>query len=284
MKFNVLGREVEVGWKHFLLYICAVLLVGIITFAVSAIYAYFSGALQEGISLMDAIYSANASLSYFITIFGQPIIAVVLLAIAGSLGMKKDKFLCRSLAAVDFIILGIFFFILAIIMFYSTGNLGVSPVIGQIGRFFSYTFGAFVLYLWLLLFIKPDFQEAKKAAVTALAYAVSFFLIIEAYFFLASYQTDTLPPSFGLIENIRSLVSYFLFGFIVLYHARGKKFDNEAYLFAGLYLADTFLFVISYLLAGEGAFAVQFLTTTILNAIGLGILFYLAGMKIDGEK
>lgn len=248
MKFDVLGREVDVQWDH--LYIAAgsllfwAFLVGIAT----VLFLVLSD------STIIETMNISLAISWFFGIFIIPLLSFTMLYVAGLFNKKKDVRLCRSLAGAEFIITVILFIIAALLSFIyfiidlSDFVLIASFIISQIGILLSFAFGSIILYLWLLFFLNPNLEKIKKIGTLALIFAIVVILGSEILSFLMAYQSNNIYAITFSSGTFATLVKDFLFGFIVLYHIRGKKFDRSVYPILVLYFAPGIMSLVSVFL------------------------------------
>jgi hypothetical protein len=253
MKIEVLGREVDVGWKKFGLYLGLLILFYFALVAFDIAYALFL-VFAQGMDFPSAILAANdvwisSFLTYIKPLF-QPLLALALLVAAGRFGMKKSVSLCRSFAASEFIIFGLGGAALDALLSLSLIYWGKGAGAGN--PFFSFAdiviggaFGAIMLYLWLLIFLDLKRGKLGWAAWNAGAYALIFFMLPELYNFFLAYQSGNVyAPKYNFLGILVLLISNFLFALPVLYHAYGKKIGQDAYVFAAIFLLPAAMYAI----------------------------------------
>jgi hypothetical protein len=253
MKIEVLGREVDVGWKQFGLYLGLLILFYFVLVALDMAYAFFL-VYAQGMDFPSAFLAANdvwisSFLTYIKPLF-QPLLAFVLLVAAGRLGMKKSISLCRSFAASEFVIFGLGGATLDALVYLALIAWGKGAGAGN--PFFSFAdiiiggaFGAIMLYLWLLIFLDLQKGKLSRAAWNAGAYALIFFMLPELYNFFIAYQSGNVyAPRYNFLGILVLLISNFLFALPVLYHAYGKKIGQDAYVFAILFLLPAAMYAI----------------------------------------
>lgn len=247
MKFDVLGRDVDFRLKHLLLNLGALLAILIPLFLVGFVAAVIAaGGVDMLLAQQYQIWLVTA-----LSAVSLPLVALVLLALSWLLQMKKDVNMCRSLASGYFALYAFVALVSAVTFF----SLGFSPGIQQtlfgfLASLASFAAGAILLYLWLLIFLKPD-----KERITYIApYALVFTIVIV----VAGSMTDAAmsgapllstlehPERFLHLDILVDAVQQYLFALSILYFMLGKKIEvKAAYLFAGLYVAPNLLAIIS---------------------------------------
>lgn len=235
MKFKAAGREFVIGWNHAMLVFGLSMLIGFAAVGIAVVYTASAGMevtperLGEGTSAITAVLGVVA----------EPLLPFLLLLACGYLGMKKDVQLCRSLAGADAVIL-VFFSLLGMGAGFLVGvvsaEIAVPYLIGWLGGLLSIGAGAAITYLWLLIFINPDRERAKRAAKKALIMAGLIFLLNEIAVVLLGYSTGLLMPLDISPGTVLWVAAEFLLGFVLLYHLEGKTDAGDIRLFAAMYL------------------------------------------------
>ncbi len=259
MKFDVLGRDVNVAWNHvavsFLSLIAAALIIFIV--ALPLVYLFYMP-LKYASELggFGAVLAQGAG-DYgrtIMSLIGAPFEALVFLLVATRLfKMTKDAALCRSLAGACFFVeIGVYLplFLLATLLFLPNplaappGFASVSWFLGPISNILDNAWGAMLIYLWLLAITVPDRQKAEETV----APAALFGLVMAALSFLplllevtAGKADVDFGSALATFQTVVYFLSQFVFGFIILYYLKGKKLDNAAYLFAALSIASPIL-------------------------------------------
>ncbi len=272
MHFSVVGREVDVELKHFLIVFGTIVVLTIVAAAVAIPYAYLSSS-AFGMAMVEVTAMSFAVVT--------PLSAFLMLFLVGIvLKKKKDAALCRSLAAASFMLYALLYIVfmgLAIAL----GHISFNPLYDA-ANLFSAGSAAILLYLWLLIFLKPDGKKVGKTMRYAAIYAIAFFIIQKLYLFFSYYNTATvytLTPTSALIIW---MVHNFLFGLALLYFAKEiKKLNGAAYLFAGLFLGSSLLYTINKFIVSPGL--TEFLvgiSDLVMSAVAL-VLVYLLSCKLE---
>jgi hypothetical protein len=274
MKFNVLEREINVGWNHIFAIVGVMLVFAILDIASAVALHVFSdenGNVSPEIALLFGVAGV-----FFPVVFAFAAIAIAV----GMFKMKKDAALCRSLAGA---------FLLVMLGVAILGGLGIldniisyhptEVILYLMQTSITFLAGALVgtamAYLWMLAISAPDMQKARKMAVPAAVFSLILYIIsilpmvirvaegqyILSYFFYSIATADA----------IIYLLSHFVFGFIILYHIWGKKLDNAAYLFAALYLVSPVVAMAGDFLAYGALEAWATLMTVVKLALVYGI-------------
>jgi len=293
MKFNVIGREVEIGWKYLFPYLAAVFAISLLAFILGLVQVYLSGNLADLSTDMGMFLalSSFATITDYLAIIGIPLSAFALLTAAGFFRMKKDAVLCRSLAAMHFLVFELLLGVLGFFMFaFIYANILQPPpdtlfiirnlVIIAINTPIIQAFSAFLLYLWLLILVEADIKKLKKAVTPALIFALLYLVLQESAVFLLSYQG-------GLVYEIElgaSLISFFattlVFGLAVIYHAQGRKLDNAAYLFAALFLLPHSIYSIISFATGENTKGFEALMFFGERVVQLILIYFISGASL----
>jgi hypothetical protein len=274
MKFDVLGRDVDVGWRHVAVSFLSLIVYAVIIFIVALPLAFFLyGPLRN--ASVSAGFGAALVLGVddygriIAPLIGIPIMAFLLLLVAERVfKMTKDSALFRSLAGAYFFIeLGIYliFFVLVTIIFLVNplellpGVTLQSQLLGLISNLVLDAVGAVLIYAWLLAIAAPDIKKAKKTFVPAAVFGVAL-----ALFWILPILPWNAPDVTSFIQDISifvvgqhavgilsSFLSYFVLGFIALYHLKGKKPDVFTCSFAALWVASPLITTLAQFLASE---------------------------------
>jgi hypothetical protein len=271
MRFTVVGRGIDVQLKHFLIILGAIIPITIITATLFTTYTYLSP---------QDYQTVTTGASAMLLSIRDPLFAFLFLLVAGRFfKTKKNVALCRALVAAFFI----FYVVLHIL---TTALVIIIPVLpflplANIAAILGSAWSTIVIYLWLLIFLKPDAGRLKKTAQYAAIFMIANFLIGHFYGFFSTYPTSAYVLELG-IEMLPWLVSDFFFGIALLYFAEDiKKLGKEAYLFSGLYMG-TVLFSI----LGNSYYNMDYAQAAwplVSNAITL-ILIYLLSLILSERK
>jgi len=279
MKFDVLGREVDVQWNHIFVILAVYISLAIFFTILGFVYAISASSLFNSQGFSDAFIDFLGVQVPVVSIISYPLIAYLLLFISDQLfRLKKDVALCRSLAGAECII-GMFLWLLLIPISYYTGyySSDIAYTLSSLfGSLISSVIGTVILYLWLLIFLKPDMLKIKKSLELALIFSASFFLVIEFIKVLVSYQSGNVYDFSLLFNNpfsfLSEIATLFMFGFVMLYHIQEKKIDIEEYLFAGFYLAPPLVAILLgylFIFAMDGIPGSYIISLDSSNEIGL---------------
>lgn len=277
MKFAVANREVDLQPIH-VLYVLAILF--LFVFALALIVALATFALTGSLSMDDFLRIQVDFLGVF-SIISAPVLAFLLLRFSRMIKLKNDAALCRSLAASDAAV-SIGLALLAVLAGFTFGlyTLQTLPfaAIALAGNVLSSLAGAIVMYLWLMFILKPDAEKAKGTAIKAVIFAIVYFIIHGVIVVLLSHAADDLVAVQLDWENIRFIISNFMFAFPLLHFMKEKE-DNEAYLlFFGLFIGAELMYGVNTLLSDAGGW---FWILGIALAIAeLGIIYALSKKDI----
>ncbi len=267
MRFNVLGHETHLSLDHLLLVAFSLILI--------ASFALVGGSASEVIFSFRGIdLPFGPVLSSLVPIFGLPVLAYFILLMAKWTKKALDELLCRSLSFSFFLILSITY--IAITIGTSSANR-----MYDIPYYVSlYALAAFMLYLWMLAFIRRDLVRAETAFPLAVAYGFVMFLTNQLFGFVSAYYAEVVfLPDLSFSALVASL-QYVVLGFAVFYSAYERKLDGTAYAFVVLTLLPSVLALIIaapiFSVPMSGYF-VSFLSAL----LGLIVLFVLAKMKND---
>jgi len=298
MKFKVLGRDVEVNWIH--LAIAFLMMFGLSVFFGIMIILYSftaSGNIQS--QTYNKAYSDFSII--LVTILGvviEPLLAFLMLwAALRIFRFVKDDSLCRSLAASYFALFGIPLAIINVLMSFVTGVFSNLDPFGMllklIDRLVSIPLGAaftaIMIYLWLLILIKPEKEKLARAVKLAGIFSVSLFILVAAIKFIWNYQSGSVPSlGYSLADALFVLVGSLIFSFPILYSFQ-KKLNMEAYLFAGIYLFPIVVSMILMIADETFSSAIVFSGNPIayyLAILGkkmleLALIYLIASWKID---
>jgi len=276
MKFDVAGREVDFRLAH-VLYVLSIVVLLILALALITIPATF--ALTGSFSSEDFLRTNVDVLGVF-SLITAPVLAFLLLRFSGIAKMKNDTALCRSLAAGDATI-NIGLALLAVIAAFAVGlytkETLLFSALALAGNLLSVLAGAIIIYLWLLFFLKPDAIKAKGTAIKAGIFAVVYFIIQGIAIVLMSHASDNLAAVQLDYENIRFILSSFVFAFPLLYGMKERD-DREAYLlFAGLFIGAATMYGIYSLMTYGGWF---WAVGIVESAVELAIIYALSKKDI----
>jgi hypothetical protein len=242
MRFELLQREIDIRWTHIGVYLVLMLALILLFAALSGIIAG-SLSVATGSDFSTVYFLTVVNLAGIYTIANSPISAFLLLLFASVIfKLKKDVSLCRSLVAAYFLVNFVIFLVI-----YIAASTYIETA--QISQFFdpfalvasilSSLAVTIILYLWLLIFLKPEKKRIRKTALYAVLFAIVFFLLREAYIFFSYYNMGGIyaPPLDSGV--VLWLVHKFLLGFALLYFSKDiKKLGKEAYLYAALVLGE----------------------------------------------
>jgi len=245
MKFSVLGREVEIRWDHLFVFLVVEISLGIVFALIGFIYSFLKGGYGT-IEYNDAFASFLSAQAMILGVIATPLTAFLLLWVSEKImKMNRDVALCRSLAGIFFILVGIVLLtvigipisILAgVIDAYDAPSAAAWVIASFVNSPLNAASGAILLYLWLLIFLKPEMDKLKNAA--GLAVVLSFVVLIVqnlVSFMMMFASGFPFTPEIG-IDTIIVLAETFMFGLPLFYHIYKEELGKEAYLFAGLYL------------------------------------------------
>ena len=241
MKFDIIGRKVDVGLNDLLLMLGVVLLTGVLT-----TMAYFTltaiAMMAEGSEFKPTLNDMGFFLIGGEALF-KSVLPVISSIIALALAKKKDVGYCRSMAASYFILISISL----LLSFLGTATdpyrtVGLPTlVLWNIALIFTSATLSVMFYLWLLFFLNIDWKQVKLGVMSAALFAVVFFLIGP----ISTYLYDLLVEqniwwAFELGQaNLFTLFTDFLVAFPLLYHSLGKKIERQdILLLIGLVLGE----------------------------------------------
>jgi hypothetical protein len=301
MKFDVLGRDVNVGWNHVVVSLLSLIAYAVIILIVALPPAYFfylplKYASEPGGSGIMLIQGAGDYGRAIASIIGIPFEAFILILVASWLyKMTKDAALCRSLSgAYFFVTTGIYLVVsIPVTILFLLGQLTLLPgstlltqLAGMLLNILGNATGAILLYLWLLAIAEPDMQKAKKTIIPAAVFgaALALFWFLQVLPWTAPDQSALIQDTiiFAVGQHMAGLISAFLLnlvlGFIILYHLKGKKLDDAAYLFAALIVASPLLMMMESLaISGTSD-----LWATLTALVTLALLYGLSRIDLKG--
>jgi hypothetical protein len=264
MKFTIAKREVDVRLEHIILVavLFIILATGIMLLSLAVAFAATGGLAPEN------IVWASVYVTTILSVVSGPVISYLILEAGGIAKMKRDVAFCRSVSAASFIISASVCIIIFAFLFaaqavetmafsggYGDGSqvLEMFPLFGLplfAGELLSMGAGAAMGYFWLLLVLEFKPVRIKNAIGNAFAFAIILFLLDQAVIFALDYQLGNVQAWEFDGSMVVALIRDFIFAFVILYHALGRKLDTEAAgLFAGVYLAATVAFTIHNTLA-----------------------------------
>ncbi len=279
MKAILAGRETEVSWDHFLT-VAAIIIAYALVFGLVVGGAAF---LSDG-KVLGPSYTYYSRLATDITgVFAQPLFAWLFLR---QWKGKKDDKLCLSLAASAFLLESALSIATSIAYIWLLPDLLnpafiVSDILLMLSGIAVAAFGSIILYWWMLFFLKREDGRAKTSAIYGFSIALAFYVLSYlALFAMEYYQGRAFTPAVGLSDLI-GFAGKIVFGSIIIYYAGGRKIVwNDAYLFAGLYLAGAILGLVYslFIAASEpgGAMVNVDAITLVERVVWLGLLYVAA--------
>lgn len=298
MKFNVIGREADVGWGHLALYtgtviavaVAFILIVGIATLALGA---YGGTDFVNGLQFTAYYAPVFQVLSNLLLPFSFAITAWLLLLLAPVFKIKKDVALCRSLAAAAFIIslvinsmsvVGLRAYLLSTYL-HASGLAGF--VLEILSGLVSAAMSSILIYLALLLLLTPERKRVMDALVPVSIFALVMILVPSPLLALLNNQADVfwyLVTSLQTYMDPMTLVTfaeYFVFGLVILYHTRKELDMKAAYLFAAISLLGLAFFeAMMYLVVVNWTWSMM-LNGVALRLIQLSSLYLLSKRSKD---
>jgi hypothetical protein len=259
MKFDVLGREVNVEWDHLIVVVGVYFGISILFALLGFIFGFTSGGAYATTTFIDAFELFFSVYLSVIEIIVSPLMGFVFLWMAQRFfKQKKNDGLCRSLAGAHLI----FGIVVMLIVFSLTSSnylrvLGpinfflFGVVSGLIGGFLNLSLGSFIIYLWMLIFLNMDWKKLKERAQLAIFFALILLIIPEVIdFFFLFQQSNVYSFNYGIWDTLGIIGEWFVFGLLILYYIKDKQLGFEAYVFSGLYLIPVALSSIVYFSAG----------------------------------
>ena len=247
MEITFAGRDMELRLEHFLIVFMELLIVALAATAiVAAVTLATAGTLDQ-----DALLRNSSLASGAIAAVSAPVSALLFLWLAGLLRLKKDEGLCRSLASAEAIlamaigIAGDIALVVLLALELDTLYL-ISLAISMLGSILSAAAGAIVVYLWLLIAMKPDRKRGEGVAGLSALFAVITLLAWKFAAALSVYYYGFGEAVTLGFEDVAAVAGNFLFAFAILYHTRMRKTNkDDAALFAVLYMGGNVLFGIA---------------------------------------
>lgn len=234
MRFSVAKREVAVEWDHIIIVLAALLGLAIISTALALIASNFNPA---GIATnMSKVTSVES-------FFFLPLIALLLFWAGGIFKMEINPGFCRSVAtagAIVFLTIYCAFWILTAMMYQGF----ISIIATFLQTILSFIYGGFLLYFWLLIISKPDGKRLWKAVGISVFGTAIVLLLMLAAEFAGNYQLGLLQGGTLGLQEIPRLVDFIVLGIPLAYHVP-KKPDGAMYIFAGVYLGQMILALIT---------------------------------------
>jgi hypothetical protein len=246
MKFNILGREVEVSWDHIWMIIVASLILIIGHMVIVTAYTLIFRDVET--ELTQQITVNTIALSWIFRYVNLPISAFILLSIAKYFKIEKNEAGCRSLAGSNFLVFGIGYTALIEIAYLTSMfgiEIGIEKLLGtMVFTPLNFALQSFLLYLWLGIMIKPDEEKLEKTAVHAVIFAVAAIILLPLINFILAYQEGSVYVYKDAINTLTDLSYSFIFAYPLLYHAYRRKIDLISYVFAAVYLLPSILILI----------------------------------------
>lgn len=270
MEITVAGRVVPLRLEHFFAVFAALIIVALAAMIATAVSALaLSGSLDQ-----DSLVRQTAIVGDVVTAIGMPLFAFLFLRMAGIFRMEKDALLCRSLASANAILAmavnaaGLF------LLIGLAGGFGLPDLISLAGDILSAAAGAVVLYLWLLIAMKPDRRKAEEPAWLSAVFAIAMLLFWKIILALGTYYAGFGEQAgFGL-GDIPSLIQNLFFAFAILYHVKGTAIvKKDAAFFAALFIGAYALYSVAYFLQS----GIPDATYAIDAGLKLALLYILAG-------
>lgn len=236
MKMALGGTEFEVNGSFLF---TALIMLAAIAIPVSVIlFGVVPNAGAAGDKSFDAYYSAVTGI---LGVIAGPLVAGALVLGMGLFKIDKGPSTSASLAASAFVIYAAViagFFLLSV----SASPAGAGKAaLGAISTILQAAAGTIVIFLWMLIFIKPDTKRLGQIVPYALAFAVVVFLA-GRLLLLALSGGGQYQLSFDL-ASLAVIAAWFLNGTAILYSTRGKGLDMDAaYTYAALVLADGLIY------------------------------------------
>lgn len=238
MRFSVIGRDVEFGWRHLGLAAGWLAIFAILLTVVTALLAFATGDISPEGYLASTLLVAG-----IVGPFSVVLTALAFLFAAGIFKMGRDVAFCRGMATAEFLIylaMGIVSQAAGVLV----GLVAAAPmlILSTVGMAANAALAGMTLYLWMLLLLKPQKNELMKAAELAAVFAVAMFLFENGALVLVG-QLSGVPAQIALgPEMIPGVVGDLVFALPLIHFARGlRKPDAAAYLFAGLYASSAII-------------------------------------------
>ncbi len=214
--------KIDVQAEHFLLLVCSEVLYALLTLPFYVLrFANVIGGEVFAIAM-----ALLATLSF-------PGIALIASRLSEVLKVKKDENLCLSL--------GVLFFVCSFVLWLVSNAALLAIEQRPIAQLFGLQLisaalwnglGAFILFLWLLAIVKYQPWKTRFAAFNAAIFTVASFVVGTV---IAAFAAPGFMPALDWASFVM-LLSGFVVGFAVLYHASMKKLAAPAYLFGLLYV------------------------------------------------
>lgn len=265
MEFDILGWDADVRIRHIILMALVPFGIPFLSSAIGLLYALFSG-----LDIAEGFYNLGAILGPFFGIFLLPLVSFVSLYLAPDiLKMKNDPKTCRSLASAYVLCWGLGLGILSLAVQLSYGFLPGEMAyallyfpISSMNTIFNAAVSAIILYLWLLIFLKPE----RKRLEAAIAPSVLFALLAVAVQYSIAYLLTSrgIYPLLGyeLAGATYFFLDYLVLAFPIIIFMADKRLGKGAYLFSLFYL-------------------LPFVTSLPLDAVSQPLLLFELGLRIS---
>lgn len=228
MEIRLLDEKIEITTDYFFIAIVSILIVGI--------PYYFLGSLISSITPIDNIQSPILTVILYLLI---PVaVGFIAVALTGAFNKEKNEVYCRSIAFA--------FFILAILVFVISGKYYISfdgwnilrdaiePILYTVAEA---ALSSFNVFLFMMLFIKPNLEKIKKSAILAIFATAVFFFIYYVLNFIIEYnigRTYIFPVDQSWMPQILEKI---ILSFIIIYNFIGRKTTKWDYIYAGLFIS-----------------------------------------------
>ncbi len=195
---------------------------------------------SAGDKSFDAYYSAITGL---LGVIAGPLVAGALVLGMGLFKIEKGASTSASLSASAFVIYAVIiagFFALSA----SADPAGAGKAaLGAISTIVQAAAGSIIIFLWMLVFIKPDTKRAGETLPYALAFAVVVFLAGRLFLLALSYAGGAQFQLSLDLPALAVIATWFLNGMAILYSTRGKDLNMDAaYTYAAFVLADGLIY------------------------------------------
>ncbi|MFH1261317.1 MAG: hypothetical protein ABII39_05235 [Candidatus Micrarchaeota archaeon] len=288
MKFNMVGREVEMQKDHiyavltaFILMIAGIFILEILCTLILPIPIDTTYPIEE-VTQETIFFMKLGAVEKIITGILTPIYnlifaAIIFVAATRIYKMKMETNICASLAAADFCI----FLILAVlglltyVMAYGTGSV-VSAILGIFGDIATFGYTSIQLGMWLIILMEWNRTKIMKLVPVALFFAIIMLIARHAIGFFVAYNSEVAYTFdiLSLTTVIQTMIDLF-FALPILYFASYiKAKDKMVYLFGGLYAMSTILDIIRVVLTSY--VTADHILLMIIVALKLALLYLLA--------
>lgn len=235
MQIKLAGSSIDIKGQHLIATFVLFLVIG-----VPATMLLLSSPTSGSTAATSAFYSIILAI---LSIIAHPLLAILLLFVAGVFKFKKDESTCRSMATSGFIIYGAALIVLLILSFVITPMEISANISGAIVGLLQTGVDAIMIYLWMLIFLKNDGKKIVSTIPYALIFSILVFVAGRLFLYGLAYHNGV-PYVFNFdIASFSIIAVWFVDGTAILYRIKGQKLNMEAaYIYSALLIAGAIVY------------------------------------------